>query len=215
MTSSTAQSAFAHYLAKGVGRNAAAGIVGVLSFESALNPISANNSGTETGGVINPKGSYGLAQWNGPRQAALAEFASGKNMDVAALETQLDFVLTECANSFPSVWAAIEADMNVADFVSLFVRSYENPAKPEPEIAGALATAQSLLALPVTANIPPIPAQASPRDIGAPLAPVAPAGVIAPIDPEIAALEALYSILTPFPAIVRARMMVYLSARLS
>lgn len=208
MTDMNHADAFNHYLTKGIGRNAAAGIVGVLSFESGLNPIAANNSGTETGGVINPKGSFGFAQWNGPRQAALVEFAKAKDGEVSNPEIQLDFVLTECANSFPSVWAAIQSDMNVTDFVSLFVRSYENPAKPDPEIAGALVTAKALLALPVPANIPPIPASA-------PLAPVAPAGVIAPIDPEIAALEALYALLIPFPAIVRSRMMTYLQARLS
>lgn len=196
-----AQIAFEYYLTKGIGRNAAAGIVGVLEFESGLNPLAENNSGSETGGAINSKGSYGLAQWNGPRQQSLANFAAVKGYNVASLNTQLDFVLTECANSFSNVWTAIETNMDVIPFISLFVRTYENPAKPEPEIAGALATAQSLLALPVTT--PALPATA----------PVQP--ISATADPELAALEALYAIMTPFPATARSRMVAYLNARLS
>jgi len=193
--------AFNHYLEKGIGRNAAAGIVGVLDFESALSPTAMNNSGTDKGGALNPKGAYGLAQWNGDRQTALALFAKTKGFDPALYTTQLDFVLTECANSFPAVWAAIQANGDVADFVTKFVREYENPASPAPEIAGALATARALLALPAPtpANAPPTPVPASPP-------PTLP-------DPEIAALEALYSILEPFDAKSRARMIAYLLSR--
>lgn len=204
MTATSVQEAcFSHYLSKGIGPNAAAGMVGVFSYESGLSPVAQNNSGTDAGGVLNADGAIGLAQWNGPRQAALQAYASSKSEDWRALNTQLDFALTECANSYPAVWAAIQANMNIADFVPLFVKGYENPKDPTPEIATALAVAKVLLVSP---SAPPA-APAAP-----PAAPAA-SGVIASGDAEITALGQLCAILTPFDAAAQMRLVAYLSAR--
>lgn len=204
--SAVAQKSFAYYLAKAdpIGRNAAAAIVGVLNYESKLDPNAHNDTGTDAGGVLNSKGAIGVAQWNGDRQGALLKFATEKGLNWQDIATQLDFVLTECANSYKAVWAAIQGNGDAADIVSIFVRSYENPAKPEPEIAGALETAQALLDM--------VP---SPAPVIAPTPPPSPAPVIASPDPEIAALEALYAIMLPFPAAARSRMTAYLTARLA
>lgn len=181
------QSAYQFYLSKGIGVNAAAGIVGVLNYESALNPLAENNTGTDTGGVLNSNGAIGVAQWNGSRQAALAAFASEKSLNWQDLNTQLLFVLTECANSYPSVWSAIQSNTNVSDFITLFVTQYENPKDPAPEIAAALTTAQSLLATPTP--VPPPP------------------------DPELQALSQIIAILSPFSSAAQKRLIDYLSSR--
>ena len=155
---SVCETAVAHYLSKGITKDVAVGIASVLYHESNLNPISENNSGTETGGVINPKGSYGIAQWNGPRQAALKLFATGKNEAVSALNTQLDFVLTECANSYPQVWNAIlQPGMTYQNFIPIFVNQYERPANESAEVSAAMAIATPLYALSISAAPAPVP----------------------------------------------------------
>lgn len=139
-----AQTAIAHYLSKGLTQDIAVGICSVLMVESSLNPVAENNTGTDAGGVVNPHGAYGLAQWNGPRQQALQNFATEKNEAVSALTTQLDFVLTECANSYPSVWAAIQtAGMTYTNFIPIFVDNYEDPANKTAEISSAMTNAKA------------------------------------------------------------------------
>jgi Phage tail lysozyme len=203
--------AFQHYLDKGIGRNVAAGIVGVLNYESGLNPVSENLTGTETGGVLS-KGSFGVAQWNGPRQQDLQTFALAKNESVSNINTQLDFVLTECANSYPTVWAAIQANMAVTDFVSLFVNKYENPKSPMPEIAAGIATATALIALPVQPAPVPTPTPV-PTPIPMPIpSPVTPEST--PItDPELVALDQMVTIMSTLPPASVARVIAYLSSR--
>jgi len=159
----TASDAIAHYLSKGLSKDVATGIVAVLMVESALNPVAENNSGTEIGGAINAAGSYGLAQWNGPRQQGLLNFAKAKNEPVSAINTQLDYVLTESANSYPAVWAAMrQAGITYANFIPIFVEKYENPANPTAEIASAMTHAAEFYAYNVVASTPaPVPTPTS------------------------------------------------------
>ena len=149
---SVCETAVAHYLSKGITKDIAVGVASVLYHESNLNPTSENNSGTETGGVINPNGSYGIAQWNGPRQAALKIFATDKAEDVSALNTPTsDFVLTEAANSYPPVWAAIlQPGMTYQNFIPIFVNNYERPANEAAEVSAAMAIATPLYALSIS-----------------------------------------------------------------
>jgi hypothetical protein len=146
MVAQAALDAVAHYQSKGIAIGPAVGIVAVCLVESGLNPAAENNTGTETPGVLNPKGSYGIAQWNGPRQAALQAFATAKGESPSALNTQLDFILTECANSYPVVWSAIQAGVDYSSFVTTFVQNYERPANPTAEIAAAMTYAQQIIA---------------------------------------------------------------------
>jgi hypothetical protein len=173
--SPTATAAVTRYLQKGIARGPAIGIVACLWYESKLNPGSQGAQSTETPGALNPGGAYGIASWNGPRQEALARFAASKKVSVEALTTQLDFVLTESANSYPSVWAAIQAGGSYADFIPIFVADYENPANHAAEINAALATARELdAAIPAAVPVPaPIP---TPAPVLAPLPVATPVG---------------------------------------
>jgi hypothetical protein len=196
---SVCETAVAHYLSKGITKDVAVGIASVLYHESNLNPVSENNSGTETGGVINPKGSYGIAQWNGPRQGngvtGLADFAKGKNEPVSALNTQLDFVLTECANSYHQVWAAIQQPgMTYQKFIPIFVNQYERPANEMAEVNDAMSIATPLYALSISPT--PLVAPASggagsatsaPAPAPSPVTQPAPLGVTFTMDPALIA----------------------------
>jgi Phage tail lysozyme len=136
----------------------AAGILGVLSYESKLNPLAENNTGTDAGGVINGRGAFGLAQWNGPRQKNLQLFAQKYYSNLATpwtdLTVQLAFVLTEAAGfsdgsapaGYPRFWAAITNPATTyQDLITVMVQTYEAPANPAPEISGANTTAQQLI----------------------------------------------------------------------
>ena len=157
-----AQTAINYYLSLPAGRSlskdVAVGIVSVLAVESGLNPTAVNNSGTDAGGVLNPAGAYGLAQWNGPRQQALANFATSMKLDPSALDTQLHFVLTEAANSYPKVWAAInQVGMTYQNFIPIFVAEYEVPANQPAEVAKALANAEAWYSEVPTPQPVPVP----------------------------------------------------------
>jgi hypothetical protein len=137
----------------------AAGILGVLNYESRLNPLAENNTGTDAGGVINPRGAFGLAQWNGPRQKNLQLFAQKYYSSLGTspwtdLTVQLAFVLTEAAGfsegsapaGYPRFWIAItNPAITYQDLITVMVQTYEAPADPAPEISGAKTTAQQLI----------------------------------------------------------------------
>lgn len=186
-----------HYLSKGISKDVAVGIVSVLyAGESRLNPGSQGSQSTETGGVLNSSGAYGIASWNGPRQKNLQDFAAKKNLPVGDINTQLDFVLTECANSYPAVWAAIQKPgITYADFIQVFVEKYEVPAQPAAEIARAKAFADALY--PAITGVPaptPVPVPSAPPAAPPTPVPVPPSSVSVPptigftMDPVLAAL---------------------------
>jgi Phage tail lysozyme len=174
----------------------AAGIVAVLYAESKLEIGSQGIQASETGGVLNPHGAYGVASWNGARQKALKDFAVEKGWSEGQgdipLEIQLAFVLTECANSYPQTWSAIEVGLDVSHFISQFVLDYERPKDVAAEAARALPLGMALAALAGP------PEEKSSSATG---------------DAEIAALGALWAILGPLTSVARNRIMAYLAAR--
>lgn len=183
MTSQVAHDAVAHYLSKGISKAAACGLVAVLVSESNLNPGSQGVQSTETPGALNPSGAYGIASWNGARQQALKDFGTRKGLDPSVLTTQLDFVLTEAANSYPKVWAAIgNPTTTYSDMVTLMVDEYENPADHQGEINRALPVAAALFAEPIDPATAPVPTPAPPPAPPAPVPtpPPAPAPIPAP-----------------------------------
>lgn len=159
---------------RGISKDAAVGIVSVLyAGESGLNPGSQGKQSTETPGALNPSGAYGIASWNGPRQTALATFAKVKNLPVDQVNTQLLFVLTECANSYPKVWDAIKGPTTYQNFIPIFVEDYEVPANPSAEIVRAQAFAATLYpAIPSPAPAPAPAPPPTPTPAPAPKAPV-------------------------------------------
>lgn len=146
------------YRSKGISKDAAVAIVSVLWYESKLRPGSQGSQSTETPGTLNPGGAYGIASWNGPRQAVLAAFAQKKGLNVGDLNTQLAFVLTEMANSYHASWAAITSTQTYTQIIPIIVAEYENPKDHQAEINGAMAFAGPLYVVVSTLSqpIPPI-----------------------------------------------------------
>lgn len=168
MTTAVEITAAKHFIDKGLPVNGAVALTCVLYYESKLNPGSQGNQPTETGGVLNAHGAYGIASWNGPRQAGLNNYALKRGIPIESLPTQLDFVLNEIANHYPRSWAAIRSNGPSDIIIATLVDEYENPADKSKEIAGASGYAPSLLdavkgyvpsaPLPV----PPVPPQPVP-----------------------------------------------------
>jgi len=199
------------YLAKGVPPGGAVALPSVLYYESKLNPGSQGYQSTEHGGVLNPHGAYGIASWNGPRdqskvgdplydrQAALLAYAmdgdTQHHLQVDALDTQLDFVLTEIANNYPKSWAAIRSSASYKSIIPIIVDEYENPKDKQKEIDAAMVIAAALAAVPEPQEpqpAPPVPVVVTtapqvpgPQPPVVQTAPQTPAGL-----PPISAMEA-------------------------
>jgi len=192
--------AYGTYRAGGLPPTGAQAIVAGLSGESGANldPNSQNNSGTEAGGIINPKGSFGVANWNGPRQAQLVNYARQTGGNPASAETQHAFVQWDLQHNFPQVWQQLnDPDLPAQDKLAAFVNVYENPkdkagaiaartpylANNYGEPAGAVATraAPNLVAGPGGGSVvsPDAGVMGAAGDVGAPGAP----GAVTPAIP--------------------------------
>ena len=79
-----------------------------------------------------PGGAIGIAQWNGPRRAALEAFAKDRGTSVADPNTQADFLVDELTNKNaatyqPGVFAKMQNTQNAADATKTWVSSFERP----------------------------------------------------------------------------------------
>lgn len=132
--------------AKGLSACGAAGLMGNLYAESALNPQNLQNtyerklgltdaeytaavdSGAYTDFVHDSAG-YGLAQWTyWSRKRNLQEFAKDAGKSVGDLETQLAFLCEEMSKSYATVWAALKTSASVQEASDLLLTKYERPA---------------------------------------------------------------------------------------
>ncbi|MGH7239326.1 MAG: phage tail tip lysozyme [Candidatus Saccharimonadales bacterium] len=201
----TTISAVNFLLRHGPSLDASVSVVSVLYYESKLNPGSQGSQSTETPGALNAGGAYGIASWNGARQQYLKDFAAKKNLPVDALNTQLLFVLTEAANSYPKTWAAINGSGTYAEIIPVIVAEYENPKDHAKEIAGAMSFAEELMKQ--MKDQPPPPPQ-PPLDAEAEVK----AG--AEVDVELSILAQSLTLLSTLPATSQHRVLAYLYSRL-
>jgi peptidoglycan hydrolase-like protein with peptidoglycan-binding domain len=114
--------AMQYFMSQGWTRAQAAGIVANLQAESGLNP-----------GIQQLGGGpgYGLAQWEGPRQADFARWA-GHDIHGSSFGEQLQFVQYELTHTQSPAGNALHGAQNAADAGAIVCRLYERPA----DIAG-------------------------------------------------------------------------------
>jgi Phage tail lysozyme len=154
-----------YVLQKGIPLGAAVAAVAVFYRESKLEPGSQGNQPTETPGVLNPAGAYGIFSANGPIQQDLLTYATKHGLPVDSLETQLSFALTEFANKYPSVWAAMRSTASYRAIVPIIVNDFERPKDREAEIRDALIVAEALAAVPPPSAQPTAPAPTAPAPV--------------------------------------------------
>ena len=120
-----------HLTAAGMTPAGAAGVMGNLMDESAMNPRSLQNTSEKRLGFTNDTyteavdfgnytnfagdgAGYGLAQWTASgRKAALLAYARTTGQSVGDVETQTDFLLRELAGSFKSVFSLLKTTQDV------------------------------------------------------------------------------------------------------
>ena len=124
----------------------AAGMMGNLFAESALSPINLQNTyekklgysdsayttavdnGTYTN-LIKDRAGYGLAQWTfWSRKRDLLNYAKSKGKSIGDLTTQLEFLVKELKESFPSLFTFLKNATSISSATSQFMVKFEMPA---------------------------------------------------------------------------------------
>lgn len=142
----TAEKIWNFLISKGLNAYGAAGLMGNLKAESALNPLNlqqtyekklghtdasytaAVDAGTYTNFVRDSAG-YGLAQWTyWSRKEALLNFAKSRKASVGDLETQLCFLWKELSESYGSVLNTLKNATTVLEASNAVLLKYERPA---------------------------------------------------------------------------------------
>lgn len=111
----------------GFSRNAAAGVVGNLSHETAgftklqeMNPT-----------VPGSRGGFGYAQWTGPRRRAFEEYAKTLELDPNSYGANLGFLKKELASpEYKGLMEQLNASTNPAEAATLVSNKYERPGVP-------------------------------------------------------------------------------------
>jgi len=113
---------FGKLLERGYEPHIASGIVGNLMQEStvALHPQIRGDGGA----------AGGIAQWNGPRFAALKEYARTRGKDWRDLDLQIDFLDFELKGPERANWEKIRQARTAREAALLFSRHFERPGEP-------------------------------------------------------------------------------------
>jgi LysM repeat protein len=98
----------------------AAGIVGNLQAESGVDP----NRGQDGGGP-----GYGLAQWEGPRQAAFKAWA-GHDIHQSTFQEQLQFIQHELTTTESGAGNALKGATTATQAATIVCNKYERPGVP-------------------------------------------------------------------------------------
>jgi LysM repeat protein len=118
------------FMAQGWTRTQATGIVANLVGESRVRHDQAQIGGGP---------GYGLAQWEGPRQADFRRFA-GHDIRQSTFQEQLNFIQHELTTSERGAGNRLRRATNVNDAVAIVTRYYERPA----DIVGDIAERQAI-----------------------------------------------------------------------
>lgn len=135
-----------YLVGKGLSKAGAAGLMGNLYAESALNPKNLQNSyekkldytddsytaavdnGTY-GNFVKDSAGYGLAQWTyWSRKQNMLEFARAAGRSIGDLEMQLDFLFKELSEGYKSVLAVLKTSTSVKAASDSVLLNYERPA---------------------------------------------------------------------------------------
>lgn len=147
LTGSTNEDKIWNYLkAKGFSDYATAGLMGNLFAESGFISNNLENSAEKRLGFTDEtytaavddgsyanfstdSAGYGIAQWTySSRKRKLLAYARSKGTSIGDLETQLEFLIKELSEDFPSVLKAVKAAESVSSASNEILLKYERPA---------------------------------------------------------------------------------------
>ena len=145
-TDSTAERIWKALRAAGLSEAGAAGMLGNLKAESALDPCNVQNTferkiGYNDSGYTSAVdfgsyahfaddgAGYGLAQWTYPaRKAALLAFAKAQKKSVGDLDLQLDFLVKELREEYPALFRELCSVSDVRAASDAVLTQFERPA---------------------------------------------------------------------------------------
>lgn len=104
---------------RGMPQHIAEGFAMNFQDESGMNPTAVGDGGN----------AYGLAQWNGPRKAALVNYARAKGQDVSDPNTQLDYLMEELNGSQSGAWSKISSATDANQAGAAVLNHFERPAE--------------------------------------------------------------------------------------
>lgn len=140
------QTIWNHLIAAGLTPEGAAGLMGNLYAESALDPRNLQNSFEKKLNTTDAKytsavddgsytdfthdgAGYGLAQWTySSRKANLLLYARNAHTSIGDLDTQIAFLLHELQNDYPAVFEALKTVKSVSEASDIVMSKYERPA---------------------------------------------------------------------------------------
>lgn len=143
---STEEKIWNYLVGKGLSKAGAAGLMGNLCAESALNPKNLQNSYEKKlgytddsytaavdngsyGNFVKDSAGYGLAQWTyWSRKQNMLEFARAAGKSIGDLEMQLDFLYKELTESYKTVLAVLKAATSIKAASDSVLTNYERPA---------------------------------------------------------------------------------------
>jgi hypothetical protein len=114
---SSARDAYQFFINRGYSKEAAAGIVGNLVFESGMRPTIPGDQGT----------SFGLAQWHAERFDQLRDYAKSVSKDWRDPQTQLEFVDRELRTTESVAGGLLRAATTPEQAAAVFAQAYERP----------------------------------------------------------------------------------------
>jgi hypothetical protein len=119
-------------VARGVPAHVAQGVAMNFRDESGF------DTGIQERAPIAGRGGFGLAQWTGPRRAALEQFAAQQGKDISDPDLQLDYFMHENAGPEKAAWQKVVGASTPQEAATRFVNEWERPA---PEHAAARSAA--------------------------------------------------------------------------
>jgi hypothetical protein len=114
---SSARDAYQFFINRGYSKEAAAGIVGNLVFESGMRPTVPGDQGT----------SFGLAQWHAERFDQLRDYAKSVGKDWRNPQTQLEFVDRELRTTESVAGGLLRTATTPEQAAAVFAQAYERP----------------------------------------------------------------------------------------
>lgn len=88
-----------------------------------------DESGFNTAAVGDNGNAFGLAQWNGPRKAALEQFAAERGKPASDMNVQLDFLMAELQGPEAAAWSKISGAPDAGTAAAAVLNHFERPAE--------------------------------------------------------------------------------------
>ena len=144
-------------LSQGLTEAGAAGLMGNLYSESAVQPTNLQNSyekklgftdttytaAVDNGtykGFVNDAAGYGLAQWTyWSRKEALLDYAKSRGKSVGDLETQLGYLMQELEHGYKAVLSTLKSTGSVMAASNVVLLKFERPADQSVAVQSARA----------------------------------------------------------------------------